>query len=64
LSLSEEKIEKVQKFSNFFLYGLFFAFKTLTIDLVYIYDITTAENVGTGIPLNHVILPHGRLQEM
>ena len=35
-----------------FLFGLFCAFKTLTIDLVHFYGIITAENVGTGIPLS------------
>jgi hypothetical protein len=47
-----KKIEKTQKFRNFlFLFGLFCAFKTQTIDLVHFYDIITAENVGTTIPL-------------
>jgi hypothetical protein len=44
---------KNSKISNFFLFlfGLFCAFKTLTIDLVHFYGIITAESVGTGIPL-------------
>jgi hypothetical protein len=48
------KNQKNSKISNFFLFlfWLFCAFKTLTIDLVHFYDIITAENVGTGIPLN------------
>jgi hypothetical protein len=34
-------------------FEFFYAFKTKTIDLVHFYDIITAENVGTGIPLNY-----------
>jgi hypothetical protein len=33
------------------LFGLFCAFKTSTTDLVHFYDIITAVNVGTTIPL-------------
>jgi hypothetical protein len=33
-----------------FLFWLFWAFKTETIDLVHFYDIITAENVRTGLP--------------
>jgi hypothetical protein len=31
-------------------------FKTVTIDLVHFYDIITAKNVGTGIPLKVLLL--------
>jgi hypothetical protein len=52
-----KKIEKTQNFEFFlFLFGLFCALKTSTTDLVHFYDIITAENVGTTIPLNTTLL--------
>jgi hypothetical protein len=47
-----KKSKKRKIFEIFlFLFGLFCAFKTSTIDLVHFYDIITVENVGTTIPL-------------
>ena len=39
-----------------FLFGLFCAFKTLTIDFVHFYDIIAAKNVRTRIPLKGVLV--------
>jgi hypothetical protein len=52
---THKKSNKFKNFDFFFLFGLFCAFKTLTIDLVHFYCIITAENVGTRISLTNNI---------
>jgi hypothetical protein len=59
LKNTKKKSEKFKIFDFFlFLFWLFCAFETLTIDLVHFYDIITAENVGTGIPLKALFTCH------
>jgi hypothetical protein len=51
---TEEKVGLCQakmEFQNFFVL-IWVVLKTLTIDLVHLHDIITAENVGTGIPFS------------